>query len=175
MNKQSLAFSEVIRYLKKLDFEFRMKWFWKLALFGIALWMFSLKYAFTINLSDSLPGTVYLIVKNPDHIDRGDLVAYKYFGYLYPRKTPFMKEVTGVHGDVISEKNREFFINGHSVGTAKQFSKTGQPLWANSFEGVIPPGKLWVSASSKDSLDSRYEDNGLISEGQVAGKAYKLW
>ena len=170
-----ITYQELKSYLKRLDVEFRMKWFWKLAIFGLILFSFSLKFALSINLSHSLPGTLYLIVKKPDHIQKGDLVYYKYFGLLYHKRTPFLKIVEGVHGDSVSTKGREYLINGKSVGTAKEFSLSGSPLLANHFRGVIPPGKLWVSTPHKDSLDSRYEDNGLISEGQVVGKAYRIW
>ena len=172
---QDLTIKNLIAYLKRLDIEFRYKWFWKLAIFAGVLFAFSLKFAVTINLSYSLPGTVYLIVKNPQYVYRGDMVAYKYYGLIYPKRTPFMKIVKGVHKDTVTAHGREYFVNGQSVGMAKEKSLAGSPLMSNHFTGVIPPGKLWVSTPDQDSLDSRYEDNGLISEGQVYGKAYKLW
>ncbi|WP_434778550.1 S26 family signal peptidase [Neisseria sp. Ec49-e6-T10] len=170
-----LTWHNIKAFLWLLDIEFRTRWFWKLFVFGLVLLLISIKFSISFNLSDSLPGTAYLIIKKPSQIQKGDLVSYKYYGFLYPKRTPFMKMVKGVHGDIVTQKGREYFINGQSVGIAKDKSLSGFPLEANHFTGKIPPGKVWVATPSVNSLDSRYEDNGLISEGQIEGKAYLLW
>ena len=149
---------------------------WKPLLTGFCLAvLFSWFFTFSINLSESLPGHLYLIYKRADNFQRGDLIYFRWYGPYYPKKTRFMKVVAGEPGDVVSQVDSSFYVNGRNVGTAKPFTRTGKPLVASSFRGTIPRGKYWVTTPHIDSYDSRYEDSGLISEGQIDGKAYLLW
>lgn len=153
-----------------------LAFWWKPLLTGFCLLgAFSWFFTFSINLSESLPGQLYLIYKKADHFERGDLIYYRWYGPYYPKKTRFMKVVEGQPGDVVSQIDDVFYVNGKSVGKAKPFTSFGKPLVASCFRGVIPRGKYWVATPHIDSYDSRYEDSGLISEGQIDGKAYLIW
>lgn len=150
--------------------------FW-FVLAGTVLWIVSRYYGVGINISYSLPHHVYVVAKQKGYQDLrvGDYTSFNWQGGYYPHGTLFVKQVAGKEGDTVSRVGREFFVNGLSVGVAKEYSQDGEPLTPNSFEGVIPPGHLWVSAPHKDSLDSRYEYTGLIRADQLRGKVYPLF
>lgn len=160
------------RLLKRVILNF----WWKPLLIGISLAaVFSWFFTFSVNLSESLPGHLYLIYKRADSFERGDLIYYRWYGPYYPRKTRFLKVVAGQPGDIVGQIDGDFYVNDDNVGKAKPYTIQGKPLIASSFRGVIPRGKYWVATPHIDSYDSRYEDSGLISEGQIDGKAYLLW
>lgn len=139
------------------------------------------KYDIHWNLSESIKATFFIVDKTALP-NRGDYAAFNYYDFTAeayklgimdtPPKVVFIKQVVGVAGDVVSQKNREFFVNGQSVGVAKVKSKKGRLLKANEFEGVIPFGFYYVYTPHKDSYDSRYADVGLIPVKEVKGKAY---
>lgn len=158
--------------------EFKTKWatpFFIALLLGV---VFSHFYSFSINMSHSLDGTVYIVhklEKDLKNFKSGDLVTYSSSGWMYPQGTLFTKKIYGLPNDVVTADGQQFFINNRGVGVAKSKSLDGIPLNANSFRGPIPQYKIWVGTGHEDSLDSRYEYSGLISAGQIVGKAYKLF
>ena len=149
--------------------------FWG-AMVGVVIYSLSQLFAIGINLSPSLPGKVYFIKKHDaDYLRPGEIIGFHYYGEFYPHGTLLTKHIVGVPGDVVSERDREFFINGKSVGRAKEYSLNGQPLEMNDFRGVIPPGKFWFAAEHVDSFDSRYKLSGLGDMQDIIGRAYKIW
>ena len=169
---------EVYRYLKELYLAFCCRYAVYFLGFVVAMMLFQQFFQIGFNFSNSLPGTVYLVVKNQNDISdlkRGDNVAFVWQGEFYARGTKFMKQVAGLPGDTVTKKGREFFINDKSVGLAKDTSLEGKPLEENHFEGMIPMPYFWVKGTHKDSLDSRYEMAGLVGSGQIIGKAYRIF
>ena len=128
---------------------------------GLALMLFTSRYQFAINVTDSLPGTVLLIDKKDKAVSRGRYVTV-------------IKRVAGIEEDQVTVINRTVFINGQKVGVAKTHSRSGQPLMATS-DTIIPYGYFYASADHPDSFDSRYAKPGLISTSAVRGRAILLW
>lgn len=134
---------------------------------------FSRDHALLINASPSLPywaiwldrtgvpGRGDLILFDPP---RSELLA-RHFG---PRPQPFGKRVFGVAGDHVTEKNREFFVNGRKVAFAKTETLRGEPL-ALGPTGIVPKGCYFVGSPHKDGFDSRYAAIGWICTKQVLG------
>lgn len=165
-------------YLKHVYLVFCEKYAVWFFLGAVALALFSRYFGFAYNFSNSLPHKVYLINKTETHLynfKHGDFVAFYWKGDFYPENTHFLKQVAGLPNDNVSRKTREFFINGQSVGVAKETAQSGEKLAVNPFEGVIPRPYIWVKADNEHSLDSRYEMTGLIHAGQIMGKAYPLF
>lgn len=126
-------------------------------------------------VTESLPDRAYLVLKWDREPERGRYYAFLFpGGGPYPPNAPFVKEFAGVPGDLIERKGREVFVNGRSVGIAKERAKSGFPL-AAAQEGRIPDGMYYVYAPHPDSLDSRYAMVGLISKARVLGRAVPLW
>lgn len=127
-----------------------------------------------LNVSESLPHTLYLIHRNAP-LKSGDLVAFRWHGNgPYANGVTFVKIVAGVPGDRVTQKERRFFINGHAVGYAKPAGRNGMPLDIGP-TGQIPPGQFYVMAPHPDSLDSRYRLTGWISQSQIIGRAHALF
>lgn len=148
---------------------------WLLVLFVA----FSRYFMFVINVSDSLPGTIFVIQKGA-HPQKGDFAAFKYQGGgPYDRGALFLKVMKGVPGATVSASEQangyiDYFVDGVLVGTAKPLSKQGRPLKAGP-TGVIPPGSYYMAASSPDSLDSRYDLVGWVQDSQIVGEAYRIY
>ena len=105
---------------------------------------------------------------------RGDLIVFappksnlvtRHFG---ARPQPFGKRVLGVAGDRVTEKDREFFVNGKPAALAKVTSRLGEPL-ALGPTGTIPNDCFFVGSEHKDGFDSRYAAIGWICRPQVIG------
>ena len=140
----------------------------------LAALLFKAHFVFGINSSASLPQHVFLIHKG-EAPQRGQYVAFRWQGGgLHPAGTTFVKILAGVPGDVVTRNERDFFVNGEFVGTAKTHSRSGAAL-EPAAAGVIPPGHYFVRAPHPDSLDSRYRLPGLIAQDQIIGRAYALF
>ena len=149
--------------------------FWG-AMVGVVLYTLSQFFAIGLNMSPSLPGKVYIIKKHDsDYLRPGETIGFNYYGEFYPHGTLLTKHVVGLPGDVVTEKDRIFYINGQPVGRAKEVSLNGEPLEMNPFRGVIPAGKFWFATDHVDSFDSRYKLSGLGDMQDIVGRAYKIW
>jgi len=132
-------------------------------------------YRIALNMSDSLPQAMYLVVLDTKPAAVGDFVAFEWQrGQFYRRDWTFVKRVAGVPGQEVAVKNRAVFIDGHPVGYAKPYSQHGVPLEPIR-PGVIPAGFIYAEAPHPDSLDSRYSVTGLIESKRIVGKAYAIF
>lgn len=144
---------------------------------GIALYQsissWKASHAFLINASPSLPNWAFVLeTKAPP--GRGELIFFR------PPTSPvlvnnfgdkphvFGKIVYGVAGDVVSRRDRLFFVNSRPVALAKTHSRRGEPL-ALGPVGVIPNGCYFAASPHKDGLDSRYAIIGWICRDRILG------
>ena len=134
---------------------------------------FAETHALMINASPSLPYWAIWLDRT-DKPARGDLIVFmpprsdlvtRHFG---AKPQPFGKRVLGVAGDRVTEKDREFFVNGVAVARAKLTSRLGEPLPLGP-TGTIPKGCYFVITEHKDGFDSRYAAIGWICQRQVLG------
>jgi conjugal transfer pilin signal peptidase TrbI len=137
--------------------------------------VFSAHYEFSINVSESLPGTLYLVEKGTMPT-RNEYVAFYYPGdFIYPKGTHFLKRVAGIEGDVVTSQNQHYFVNNKEVGFAMTVTSAGKPIQANDFAGVIPAGHFYVRGDHPLSLDSRYKAVGLVSARMIIGRGFKVF
>ncbi|MFY9328972.1 MAG: S26 family signal peptidase [Georgfuchsia sp.] len=150
------------------------RWF-PVVLWGMAACLaFGRVYLVALNLTESLPGTVFLIEKDVMP-QRGELVAFRWEAdWPYPRGCIFVKKLVGLSGSVVSVSGRDFFVDGNSVGRAKERARTGEPLDIGLI-GTIPEGHYYVAGSHPDSLDSRYRLTGWVGRNQIIGKAHRIF
>lgn len=139
-----------------------------------SLWLAYPHYRLVVAPTASLPYTLFWV-----HVgelpQRGDMAAlYVPRNRFYPEGMGFVKILRGLPGDVVTEKHREFSINGLVVGRAKPASREGFPL-ALGPTGVIPPGFYFFWTPHKDSYDSRYADIGWIAQQNIVGIAHPLF
>lgn len=142
---------------------------------GLALMIFTSRYQVALNMTESLPGSVFLIDKNDKRPVKGKLIAFTWKGAPpIPDGITVIKKVAGTAGDAIAVHNRFVFINRQAVGRAKALSRTGEPLTVVT-QGTIPEGYFFAAGDHPDSFDSRYSPPGLIADWQIKGRAYPLW
>ncbi|HGO6126537.1 signal peptidase I [Burkholderia cepacia] len=145
-----------------------------LGLAGFVCWSVNPWFDYSINLTQSLPGTLY-ITRIGEPVKRGDLVAFRWHGgATYPRGVTFIKRVAGVAGDVVTIRAGVFYVNETVIGRAKPYTLAGVPL-TPAAPGVIPNGRYFVSTPNPNSLDSRYALTGNISQADVIGRAYEIF
>lgn len=131
-------------------------------------------FIYSINVTHSLNGTVYVIRKG-EQVKKGDYVGFRWKGdQLYSSGATFVKIVSGVPGDNVSLDGRKVYVNGKFIGIAKEKSARGIPLEPIK-PTIIKDGEIFVSTPAKDGYDSRYERVGLIKESAILGKAYELF
>lgn len=129
---------------------------------------FDLRYQYT----NSIPGKVYLIIKNKLP-RKGGLAAFWPPSNIYYPHTCFIKYVKGVSGDYLKKDGQQFFLNGEFIGEAKKYSQQGTIL-VPSESGVILKNHYFMWSPHKDSYDSRYKEIGNISSQRIIGTAYRL-
>ncbi|MBX3630286.1 MAG: S26 family signal peptidase [Nitrosomonas sp.] len=143
---------------------------WFLA--GIVI--FGRYYMLTINVSDSLPGTFYLIEKGVMP-DKGELAGFVYTNdWPHTAGTIFVKTIRGIPGSKVTIDGRHFNVDGIYAGHAKPFSKQGRSLEIGMI-GIIPENHYYMSAPHPDSLDSRYALVGWVSKDRIIGRAIQLF
>lgn len=141
---------------------------------AVAVWISSIWLDYTINMTTSLPGTLFVIHKGGSFV-KGDLVAYHWSGgATYPAGTVFIKQVTGMPGDRVKRDGDVVWVNEKCIGLAKPVSKAGIPLKPTD-PGLISAGSYFVSTPSPDSLDSRYALSGNVKQAAIIGKAYAIF
>lgn len=144
-----------------------------------AMVAFSRYFTISINVSDSLPGVLFLVQKGAKP-GKGDLAAFRYNGGgPYERGSLFLKRVLGVPGSVVTATDRgggyrDYFVDGQFAGRAKPVSKGGMPL-APGPVGVIQEGHYYMAAPNPDSLDSRYALVGWVQNSQIVGRGIKIF
>lgn len=145
----------------------------------VALLAFSRSFFLSINVSDSLPGTLFVIQKGTKP-EKGELAAFRYAGKgPYEQGALFLKRMMGKPGSVVERVDAgdgywDYYVDGLFVGRAKPTSKTGVPLEPGP-AGMVPPGRYYMAAPNPDSFDSRYALVGWVSEDQIVGRAIRVF
>lgn len=161
----------------------------------LAVLLFSQHFALAYVSTRSVDAHLVLVLKGVPP-KRGDLVAFAYAGRPiggHEKGDLFVKYLAGVPGDTIVRNGREFYLNGRSLGVAKERSGVSEPSWISklairlqwadpvksvpleaSTGGVIPRGMFWVHGTDRDALDSRYAAMGLTPRSSFVGKAVKI-
>lgn len=155
------------------------RWWWTLGLLGASLMAASHYYTIAFNFSESLPQSVFLVLKQDHTLSKGSYVAFRWVGERpYPRGLNFIKRVAGVPGDVVSHQGRRVFVANSFMGEAREYGSRGAMRTVKlqmGPAGTIPDGHYFVTADHPDSLDSRYSQPGLIDERIVLGRAIPLF
>jgi conjugal transfer pilin signal peptidase TrbI len=130
-------------------------------------------YLFGLNIDNSLPGYVYVVIRDEQPV-RLDIAAFRTpLNPYYPAGAPFIKVVLGVPGDKVSRSGREFFINGTAIGSAKEHTRHGLPLTPGP-TGMLPSDNYFFWTPNIDSYDSRYGEIGWITSERILGRAVRL-
>ncbi len=148
-------------------------WIWLSVLLAVSL--FSHRYHFELNLTESLPQTLFLVDRGDRIVKRGDYVAF-----YSPRsategyRLPFIKQVACNPGETVVQNDRRFSCGHGEFALAKTHSRKGAPLEASPTQ-QLKPYEWFVRGTHPDSLDSRYAMFGPVHENQIIGKAYPIF
>ncbi|MBS2132339.1 S26 family signal peptidase (plasmid) [Burkholderia thailandensis] len=146
-----------------------------LGFLGGLAWGLTPLYALAFNMTTSLPGTLYFVVKSHPLPKRGDTIAFRWHGgATYPAGVMFIKHVAGEPGDVVHVAGRNVWINDRYIGYAKPYSLAHVPL-DPAMGGPIPAGQYFVASPNPNSLDSRYSLAGNVPESAIIGRAYEIF
>ena len=143
----------------------------------VAFWL-GQHYKLVFNVSESLSGHAYLVIKGelPTHHD--EPVAFRWNDpqqqTQYPDGVTFLKLAGGMPGDIVSREGKQIVVNQWKL-TPKSFSSYGKQLLPNQFTGAIPFGHYFAVGEHTGSLDSRYALVGLVSQTDIIGRAYELF
>jgi conjugal transfer pilin signal peptidase TrbI len=163
---RSLFVDRLMRHLQR--------WTLIYLLAALASVWFSAHYTLGLNVTESLPGRLYLIDRG-EKSKRGDYVAFRWNGGgPYPAGSTFIKVLAGVPGDEVTHLDGDYYINCYPVGRAKRLSRQGIELEPGP-TGTLPQGAYYVRAPHPDSLDSRYALTGWVTQAQIIGRAQVLF
>ncbi|MDP3334463.1 MAG: S26 family signal peptidase [Alphaproteobacteria bacterium] len=120
------------------------------------------------NLSNSLPGRMFIGTTWSFTPQRGDIVSFDH--PMFP--APIAKVVVGVAGDFVDILSGHAIVNGSDRGIILDKSpRSGKPLTPIE-HGLIPDDYVYVWAPHPESFDSRYADIGLIHLSRIKER---LW
>ncbi len=150
------------------------RWTLVYLLAALATAWFDSHFTVGLNVTESLPVRFFLIHRG-EQPGRGDYVAFRWLGGgPYPAGVTFIKQIAGLSGDVVTQVDRDYFVNGQPMGHAKQLSRQGLTLEPGP-TGTLPDAAYYVRAPHPDSLDSRYRLTGWVSQAQIIGRAHALF
>ena len=108
-------------------------------------------------------------------IGKGDYVMFE-FSTKYinnGQSIKAIKEVVCIPGDNLNVDNKKnYYCNGHYIGTAKDTSLTGVKVDNFRYTGTVPEGSYFVMGHIKDSFDSKYY--GFIQRSRIEKIAYPI-
>lgn len=114
-----------------------------------------------ISPTSSLPYWVFFSLKGGDSSSLPSLQRGEYVSFWNPwSKKTLAKQVMGLPGDVITIKNGHVFIT-QDLGPLQKRTQSGLSLTSIQ-AGTIPEGKVYVRGTDDHSVDSRYQEVGLI-------------
>lgn len=123
-----------------------------------------------------LPDTHAVLIDLRSEIsERGGLIAFRGQGLepFFADGTRMVKVLVGLPGDRVEITPAGTTVNGIEVATGLLLAeRLGQPPEAFSRRFSVPEGHYFGVGKSDNSFDSRYF--GLIKQGQVMGKAWRL-
>lgn len=123
------------------------------------------------NVSNSLPGSMFIGTTWTFTPKRGDMVSFDHpkFG------APIAKIVVGVSGDEVYTLSNHIIVNGVDRGIVLDKSpRSGKPLTPIQ-PCIIPEGYVYVWAPHSESFDSRYQDMGLIHISRVKERLWRMF
>ena len=153
--------------------------------------IFVSKYSYGLKLP--VVNTKVVPVGDPE---RGDVVVFR---LPSDPSVNYIKRLVGLPGDRISVRNDQLFINGERIpvefnGTYDKEDYFGAQLGlerlgdvthtvmyipgreAADFDGVVPAGHYYFMGDNRDnSRDSRFPEVGFVPEGNLVGKAVRIW
>lgn len=137
------------------------------------------RYQLALNMTESLPQTLFLIDKEDHALARNDYFAFRWTqGGPIPNGIIVVKQIKGVTGDVIGQriidKNAYITINDEPVAKLKARARNGDVL-VPIRPTQLTRGEFFAYAPHPDSLDSRYALTGVIKASQIVGRAYPLF
>ncbi|MEE9451941.1 MAG: signal peptidase I, partial [Gammaproteobacteria bacterium] len=141
----------------------------------VALLMLAARFiSIGINVTDSLPGKIFVIVKH-SHVNKGDIIAfYPPDSHLHQAQDMLIKQIVGIPGDAVWQQDSVYFINDEQVGFAFETTRKGLKLEPGP-KGTIPEAHYFVATSHPYSFDSRYQEIGWINHNQIIGRVITLW
>lgn len=146
-----------------------------LLILGSTLWAMSPWLVFSVNVTNSLPGTLFLIHKKAP-FQKNDLIAYAWHqSQVYAKDSVFIKKVVGMPGDQVKVTGREVWVNDTYIGHALPRITNNTTLLEVTRPGTIMANEYFVAAPHPRSLDSRYALSGNIKHSSVIGKVYAIF
>ena len=144
------------------------------SVWGYALLWVIAHYRFAGNETDSLPDAFFIVALGQHVPQRGELLPFRIGASVrhYPTGMIFIKQVVGMPGDALVWQGDTAYVGGQRVGVARSHTPSGDVL-VRTPAVVIPPEHYFVATEHPDSYDSRYQDVGLVSAAQIAGRV--LW
>jgi conjugal transfer pilin signal peptidase TrbI len=104
----------------------------------------------------------------------GDYLTFtEYVPSPLDREITLVKRVGCVSGEHLrSDDNDNYYCNSSYLGHARQSTRTGQKLVPFRFNGIVPPGQLFLVGDHPDSYDSRYF--GFVDRNRIQKRAWAL-
>lgn len=124
-------------------------------------------------LTPSLDGIRVLLFQKVLPIKSGDIVAIERHSYKHLGIQPYAKRVIGFAGDPIVSEHDAIRIGARLLPLIEK-TKEGHILTPIT-QTIVPDGYLFVAGDHPRSIDSRYEEFGLVPMEKVWGKAVIIW
>lgn len=140
----------------------------------ILITMLLSKISISLNLTNSLPQRLFISHPYINQIELGDHITFKKNNKFYDQKYLFTKIVVGIKGDKIEVKDDKLILlrNNEIVKELKlkKYALNKERVHPNQ-EKIVNKDQYFVFGTHQDSLDSRYQEIGLINKNDILYKA----
>lgn len=144
-----------------------------IALIGYMGWIFFHHTQLHLCLTPSLDGIRVLLFQKITPIKKGDIISIQGHVYKHLGVQPYAKRIIGFASDSIVREENTIKI-GERILPLMEKTKEGHILTPITHT-IVPEGYLFVAGDHPRSIDSRYEEFGLVAQEKVWGKAVLAW
>lgn len=124
-------------------------------------------------LTPSLEGVRVLLFQKTNSIKQGDIVSIQGHVYKHLGIQPYAKRVIGFSGEPIMKGPEGIKIGSRTLPIMEKTNE-GHSLTPLAAQ-VVPEGYVFVAGDHPRSIDSRYEEFGLVEKEKIYGKGVFAW
>jgi len=127
------------------------------------------EYGFYCNLTDSFPQSYFVVKKHfyATEVSKKAIITtiVDFENPYIPQGKKLVKQIACDSGEMFETRGKEFYCNGQLIAIAQEKDSKNRDIVQFVYNGIVPNGKMFLTAEHPKSFDSRYF--GFIEKSKV--------